>query len=52
MIIIPMIGVKGRQHITDIVRLLTAIPRALAYLIGGVLGAIVAGFLMGWRDSP
>jgi hypothetical protein len=52
MIIIPMIHSKERVHIVMLVRYITAVPRALSYLIGGVLGAIAAGFVQGWKDSP
>jgi len=47
----PLLSQSDRNGVGTIVRALTAIPRAATWLIGAVIGSIVAGFVQGWRDG-
>jgi hypothetical protein len=50
--IIPIVPDRRRIHANAFVRLATSPLRAVMWIIGAVLGSIVAGFVQGWRDAP
>lgn len=47
----PMLLNHQRQPVATGLRIVTAVVRATAYLLGGLLSSIVAGFVQGWRDA-
>ncbi len=49
-IIVPFADDEMRLVFADVVRVVMAPVRGAAWVLGALLGSIVAGFVCGWRD--
>jgi hypothetical protein len=47
----PVISQHRRDRLASATMFVSAVPRALAWLLGALLGSLVAGFVQGWRDA-
>lgn len=47
----PVVSQGKREQLATLTMAVSAVPRALAWFVGAVIGSIVAGFLQGWRDA-
>jgi hypothetical protein len=50
-IVIPLVDEDGRAVAADVVRIIMAPVRGVAWVLGALLGSLVAGFVCGWRDA-
>lgn len=50
-IIQPLMDDEFRLVTADVVRIIMAPVRGAAWVLGALLGSLVAGFVCGWRDA-